>query len=86
MAGLECGHFFCTACWTDYLTTKIMDEGESQTIRCPASQCNTLVDDEIVTKLISDPKIKLKYQHLISDDFVQVRNKLQSKAAANFLL
>lgn len=30
MAGLECGHKFCVQCWTEYLTTKIMDEGMGQ--------------------------------------------------------
>ena len=29
--GLECGHLYCTACWTEYLTTKIMDEVRSPT-------------------------------------------------------
>ena len=43
MTGLECGHLYCTSCWTEYLTTKIMDEGASQTIACPASQCDILV-------------------------------------------
>ena len=23
-AGLECGHLFCTACWAEYLATKIV--------------------------------------------------------------
>lgn len=27
MTGLECGHRFCTQCWCEYLTTKIMEEG-----------------------------------------------------------
>ena len=72
MTGLECGHIYCTSCWTEYLTTKIMDEGASQTIACPASQCDILVDDETVTKLVNDSKIKLKYQHLITNNFVQV--------------
>ena len=28
MTGLECGHLYCTSCWTEYLSTKIMDEGK----------------------------------------------------------
>ena len=27
MTGLECGHSYCTSCWTEYLSTKIMDKG-----------------------------------------------------------
>ena len=108
MAGLECGHLYCTSCWTEYLTMKIVDEGASQMIECPVkflnnlwylnsnvriihylignnllnwktffiiwqgSTCNILVDDQTVMKLVRDPRIKLKYQHLITNSFVQV--------------
>ena len=30
LTGLECGHKFCVQCWSQYLTTKIMDEGMGQ--------------------------------------------------------
>lgn len=48
MRGLECGHDFCTLCWTEYLTTKIMDEGMGQKISCAAHGCDILVDDMTV--------------------------------------
>ena len=48
MTGLECGHDFCTHCWTEYLTTKIMDEGMGQRIACAAHRCDILVDDMTV--------------------------------------
>lgn len=35
MTGLECGHVFCKACWREYLTTKIMDEGMGQVFLRP---------------------------------------------------
>ena len=72
MTGLECGHFFCKSCWTEYLSTKIMDEGASQMIECPGSKCDILVDDQTVMNLVKDPRIKLKYQQLITNSFVQV--------------
>ena len=50
MAGLECGHTFCTICWQLYLTYKIMHEGIGQTIPCPA-KCDILVDDKTVLHL-----------------------------------
>ncbi len=71
MTGLECGHQYCTTCWTEYLTVKIMDEGASQSIECPGS-CEILVDDVTVMKLVKDPRVKLKYQHLITNSFVNV--------------
>jgi len=76
MTGLECGHLFCTQCWTEYLTTKIIDEGASQMIECPGS-CNIVVDDQTVMTLITDPRVKLKYQHLITNSFVQCNRLLK---------
>lgn len=72
MTGLECGHRFCTHCWGEYLTTKIMEEGLGQSISCAAHGCDILVDDVSVMRLISDPRVKLKYQHLITNSFVEV--------------
>lgn len=48
MTGLECGHRFCSQCWMEYLTTKVMDEGMGQTISCAAHGCDILVDDATV--------------------------------------
>ena len=76
MTGLECGHLYCTSCWTEYLTTKIMDEGASQMIECPGS-CNIVVNDQTVMTLITDPRVKLKYQHLITNSFVQCNRLLR---------
>ena len=75
MTGLECGHSYCTSCWTEYLSTKIMDEGASQMIECPGSNCDILVDDQTVMKLVKEAKVKLKYQQLITNSFVQVMIK-----------
>lgn len=72
MTGLECGHRFCTQCWGEYLTTKIMEEGVGQTIACAAHGCDILVDDATVMRLVRDAKVKLKYQHLITNSFVEV--------------
>jgi ariadne-1 len=72
MTGLECGHLYCTSCWTEYLSTKILNEGASQMIECPSSSCDILVDDQTVMKLVRDKKTITKYQHLITNSFVQV--------------
>lgn len=77
MTGLECGHRFCTGCWGEYLTTKIMEEGVGQTIACAAHACDILVDDASVMRLVKDSKVKLKYQHLITNSFVEVNICLQ---------
>lgn len=72
MTGIACGHRFCKECWTHYLTTKIMEEGQGQTIFCAAHGCDILVDDQTVFSLIADSKVKLRYQHLITNSFVEV--------------
>ena len=72
MTGLECGHRFCHSCWAEYLTTKVMSEGIGQTISCAAHNCETLIDDATVVKLVPDAKVRQKYQHLITNSFVEV--------------
>ena len=73
MTGLECGHRFCKTCWIEYLTTKIMEEGLCQSIACAAHGCDILVDDVTVMRLLTDSRVKLKYQQLITNSFVEVR-------------
>ena len=72
MTGLQCGHRFCTKCWVEYLTTKITQEGMGESISCAAHACEILVDDTTVMRLISDARVKTKYQHLITNSFVEV--------------
>ncbi|XP_062554834.1 E3 ubiquitin-protein ligase ariadne-1 [Armigeres subalbatus] len=77
MTGLECGHRFCTQCWQEYLTTKIVEEGLGQSIACAAHGCDILVDDVTVMRLVQDPRVKLKYQHLITNSFVECNRLLR---------
>ena len=79
MTGLECCHTYCTTCWTHYLSSKINDEGASQSIECPEFNCNILVDDQTVMRLVKDSRTKLKYQQLITNSFVQVSSYSTSK-------
>ena len=76
MTGLECGHVFCVFCWQFYLTTKIRDEGIGQTIPCPA-KCDILVDDKTVLQLICAPEVRQKYQHLITNSFVECNRNMR---------
>ncbi|CAF1016019.1 unnamed protein product [Adineta steineri] len=76
MTGLECGHIFCIICWQYYLTTKIRDEGIGQTIPCP-SKCDILVDDKTVLQLIHAPEVRRKYQHLITNSFVECNRNMR---------
>jgi hypothetical protein len=49
-----------------------MEEGMGNKISCAAHECDILVDDQTVMSLINDPKVKLKYQHFITNSFVEV--------------
>lgn len=51
---------------------KIMSEGIGQTISCAAHNCEVLIDDATVMKLVPDVKVRTKYQHLITNSFVEV--------------
>ncbi|KAI1301586.1 E3 ubiquitin-protein ligase arih1 [Halotydeus destructor] len=75
LTGLACGHRFCKDCWGNYLTTKIMEEGMGNKISCAAHACDIFVDDQTVMSLISEAKVKQRYQHLITNSFVEC-NKL----------
>jgi len=83
MTGLDCCHSFCTSCWTQYLSVKIMDEGASQSIFCPEFDCQTLVDDETVIRLVKDSRTKSKYQQLITNSFVQCNRLMRWCSAPN---
>lgn len=53
-----------------------MEEGVGQTIACAAHGCDILVDDVTVMRLVKDSKVRLKYQHLITNSFVEVNIKV----------
>lgn len=52
---------------------RINDHGE-QTISCAHSDCEMIVDDDIVKRILSDEDVLLKYNRLISDSFVKVNS------------
>lgn len=72
MTGLACGHRFCISCWCEYLTTKILEEGLGQSIACAAHDCDILVDDVTVMTLVTDQRVKSRYQKTVTNSFVEV--------------
>lgn len=71
--GLGCGHEYCKDCWRQYLTIKISDDGHAESICCPAPKCGIVVDDVTVMQLVTDENIRQKYQHLMTNSFIEVR-------------
>lgn len=43
-----------------------------QTLTLSFTGCDIFVDDKTVMTLVTDTKVKLKYQHLITNSFVEV--------------
>ena len=52
-------------------------------IECPGSNCDILVDDQTVMKLVKEAKVKLKYQQLITNSFVQVIKETEDNETIN---
>lgn len=77
LTGLGCGHAFCHNCWVMYLSTKIMEEGQSGRITCAAHDCYMLVDDQTVLPLVTDPKVRLRYQQLITNSYVECNKQMR---------
>lgn len=79
LAGVGCDHVFCTSCWVEYLRLKILQEGSSNSISCPAYRCDIYVDDEFVMRMIGsrDELVRRKYQHLITNSFVACNRLLR---------
>jgi ariadne-1 len=60
-----------------------MVEGMGQTISCAAHKCDILVDDNTVMSLVEDPKVKVRYQHLITNSFVECNRLMRWCPSAN---
>lgn len=74
---LPCRHQHCFSCWQGYLESNIVLSGCGQSISCP-SRCNQIIDDEQILKLLSNnEKLRLRYQRLLIDAFVQTNRLTQ---------
>lgn len=54
---MRCGHRYCVGCYTQYLNSKIKDEGEAARIKCPGDDCNRIVDSKSIEMLLA-PSLK----------------------------
>ncbi|KAK9377523.1 uncharacterized protein V1513DRAFT_422787 [Lipomyces chichibuensis] len=79
---LECDHRFCFDCYKQYLTQKIVDEGESRNIQCPGDSCSLVVNNEAI-KLIVEDRVYKRYLTLLNRTFVQDHEHLRWCPAPN---
>jgi len=66
----NCGHSYCLDCWRNYLAGKIIDEGMASFIQCPGFDCNILLEDDLVLRLITDGPVRERYKRRITEEFV----------------
>ena len=55
-----CGAAYCQECWGEYLESQVVDQGLAY-IACPSGECDKLLDELTVTKLIKEPVVLSKY-------------------------
>ncbi|KAF8705924.1 Glycosyl transferase family 21, partial [Rhizoctonia solani] len=72
---LDCGHEFCSECWTQYLEGKIRGEGEVQ-LACMAEKCKVLVPDAFVFDRVS-PVTKERFREGLVRQYVASIPKLR---------
>ena len=71
MFNLECKHMFCNNCWKNYIHNQIINEGLAQTIVCPDSQCEILIDDDTILKFLENNHFtKHIYEKIILNSYV----------------
>lgn len=77
-----CGASYCKDCWEEYISTQVVDEGKAY-IACPSTECDKLIDELTVTKLISNAVVLSKYQSAIARIFVMGSKRIKFCSAAD---
>ena len=75
-----CGHQFCADCWRTFLAGKIQD-GTTQTIECPGSDCSVRVPAEVVDHLMPRD-IRHRYDNFDMKAFVESNPRMRWCPAA----
>jgi ariadne-1 len=80
---LHCGHWFCSSCWTAYLTSQINDGQKSVFTHCMGMRCELehahkfgcscgeLVPEAVFSKYVTDSRLLDKYRRWLLDSFVE---------------
>ena len=72
----ECGEAFCSSCWDEYLSAKLTDQANIQMIQCPG--CDIVMDDRAILKVLNkNSKLKVRYQQVLINSFVECNNLLK---------
>ncbi|KAL5703989.1 RBR-type E3 ubiquitin transferase [Ranunculus cassubicifolius] len=81
MYATSCGHPFCGKCWKSYVSIAIQDGAGCLTLRCPEPKCVSIVDQEMVSKLVSEED-KEKYSRYVVRSYVEANKNTKWCPAA----
>ncbi|CAN6291740.1 unnamed protein product [Urochloa humidicola] len=70
ISAMDCGHFFCNACWTGYFVAAL-DSGKKQ-IRCMEVKCPAICDEDVVQRLLGlrDPAAAERFRNFLLQSYV----------------
>lgn len=71
----NCGHYFCSDCWSDSLTASIKT-GQVYQLKCMYQGCPEFVPDEIVKKVVA-PDVYSKFEGFLATKFVDMNTKMR---------
>ncbi|KAF8402285.1 hypothetical protein HHK36_013237 [Tetracentron sinense] len=74
MNAASCGHPFCSACWTGFISTSINDGPGCLTLRCPDPSCSAAVGQDMINILASDED-KEKYSRYLLRSYIEDNRK-----------
>ncbi|POS85938.1 RING/U-box [Erysiphe pulchra] len=73
---LKCGHRYCIDCYRQYLSQKILEEGEAARIQCAKDGCKRIMDAISVNILVT-PNLKTRYDELLTRTYVEDKEKMR---------
>ncbi|XP_020531884.1 probable E3 ubiquitin-protein ligase ARI8 isoform X2 [Amborella trichopoda] len=74
MNAAACGHHFCCACWTGYISTSINDGPGCLMLRCPDPSCGAAVGQDMINMLASEDD-RDKYSRYLLRSYVEDNKK-----------
>ncbi|CAH2059885.1 unnamed protein product [Thlaspi arvense] len=75
IATVSCGHPYCKACWTGYMSSKIDDGPGCLLVNCPEPSCSAVVGQDMIDKVVSKEEDKEKYHRYFLRSYVEASGK-----------
>ncbi|KAF8391837.1 hypothetical protein HHK36_022175 [Tetracentron sinense] len=75
MNAAACGHPFCSACWTGYISTSVNSGPGCLMLRCPDPSCRAAVSQDMINILASDED-KKKFSRYLLRSYIEDNRKI----------